>query len=79
MDAMCVFIHVRRALDPLLGVFTGVLAFQLRQNHPGTAPPDNERLSSLVGWKVGLWREQRRQREAESEKEVWATLGSSRQ
>jgi hypothetical protein len=63
-----------RALDPLLGVFTGVLAFQLRQNHPRTAPPDDERLTSLLSWKYEIWKEERRRREAASEAEVWATL-----
>ncbi|KIM30730.1 hypothetical protein M408DRAFT_327728 [Serendipita vermifera MAFF 305830] len=67
-----------RTLDPLLGVFTGVLAFQLRQNHPRTAPPDDERLTSLIGWKLDMWKEARRQREAEAEKEVWASLSNSK-
>ncbi|KAF8315350.1 hypothetical protein DL93DRAFT_2079083 [Clavulina sp. PMI_390] len=42
---------VPRTLDPLLGVFTGVLAFTLHERHPRTAPALGERLIDLVNWK----------------------------
>jgi len=67
-------ILLNSVLDPLLGVFTGVLAFHLRQTNPRTAPPDDERLTSLLSWKYDMWREERRRKEEASEAEVWATL-----
>jgi hypothetical protein len=63
-----------RVWDPLLGVFTGVLAFQLRQNNPQTAPPEGETLSELVKWKYTTWKEEKRKREVADERELWATL-----
>ena len=39
------------AVDPLLGVFTGVFAYYLYENNPRTAPPPQERLLELVRWK----------------------------
>ncbi|PVF94859.1 hypothetical protein CPB86DRAFT_876097 [Serendipita vermifera] len=63
-----------RVWDPLLGVFTGVLAFQLRQTNPETAPPERERLSELAKWKYARWKEEKRKREVADERELWATL-----
>lgn len=40
-----------RALDPFLGVFTGVLAFTLHERNPRTAPPPGETLAELLRWK----------------------------
>lgn len=60
-----------RFLDPLLGVFTGVLAFQLRQNDVRYAPPEEERLSSLVRWKYNQWREHRAKQSEINDDEVW--------
>lgn len=48
-----------RTLDPLLGIFTGALAFYLHENNPRKAPPPEERLSALVQWKLGKWRQER--------------------
>ncbi len=39
------------ALDPVLGVFTGVLAYHLYENNPRTAPPEGNRLFELIKWK----------------------------
>ena len=61
-------------IDPLLGVFTGVLAFQLRQNNPNTAPPEDERLDSLLKWKFAQWQEHKKRREMANDAELWATL-----
>jgi len=47
-----------RALDPLLGVFTGVVAFTLHQNNPRTAPGGGEKLSELLWWKWTLMRQE---------------------
>lgn len=41
-----------RGLDPLLGVFTGVLAYYLYETNPRTAPPPDQRLLPLVQWKL---------------------------
>lgn len=65
---------MHRFVDPLLGVFTGVLAFHLRQNDPKTAPPDDERLDSLLKWKYIQWKEKKRQREMAEDAELWASL-----
>ena len=43
-------------LDPLLGVFTGVLAFYLHENNPRTAPPSDQRLVELMRWKLAKWK-----------------------
>ncbi|THH04180.1 hypothetical protein EW145_g5714 [Phellinidium pouzarii] len=40
-----------RALDPVLGVFTGALAFYLHEANPRTAPPPGESLRELARWK----------------------------
>lgn len=63
-----------RALDPLLGIFTGVLAFQLRQSNPKTAPPEDERLDYLVKWKYAQWKEKKQQRETADDTELWEAL-----
>ncbi|BEI84303.1 hypothetical protein CcaverHIS002_0409070 [Cutaneotrichosporon cavernicola] len=41
-----------RTLDPLLGVFTGFLAYYLHETNPRTAPPPGHTLKDLVGWQV---------------------------
>ncbi|KAJ3568567.1 hypothetical protein NP233_g5634 [Leucocoprinus birnbaumii] len=40
-----------RYVDPLLGVFTGVLAYYLHETHPRTALPPDQRLTELIRWK----------------------------
>lgn len=53
---------LHRYIDPLLGVFTGVLAYYLHETHPRTALPPDQRLMELLQWK----REKtQRQREAQ--------------
>lgn len=51
-----------RGLDPLLGVFTGVLAYYLYESHPRNAVPPDERLSALIKWKYTKWHNEREQR-----------------
>ncbi|KAL5529777.1 hypothetical protein ACEPAG_5764 [Sanghuangporus baumii] len=48
-----------RSVDPLLGVFTGVLAFYLNQTNPRTAPPRGENLMDLIRWKREMSRASR--------------------
>lgn len=50
-------------LDPVLGVFTGVLAYYLYENNPRTAPPPDQKLESLVRWKMA-------KRQAEQQRSV---------
>ena len=50
-----------RALDPILGIFTGILAYQLHENNPRSAPAPGHTLRELVGWR---WSEQTRARQA---------------
>jgi Non-classical export protein 1 len=40
------------AADPLLGIFTGALAFYLYEINPRTAPEPEQRLENLVRWKI---------------------------
>ncbi|KAJ4487874.1 hypothetical protein J3R30DRAFT_3281256, partial [Lentinula aciculospora] len=51
-----------RGLDPVLGVFTGVLAYYLYETHPRTALPQKQRLLELVRWKWSRWQETRKMR-----------------
>ncbi|OCH92236.1 hypothetical protein OBBRIDRAFT_791470 [Obba rivulosa] len=51
-----------RGLDPLLGVFTGVLAYYLYESHPRNEVPPDERLTALIKWKYTKWRNEREQR-----------------
>ncbi|EPQ58030.1 hypothetical protein GLOTRDRAFT_36480 [Gloeophyllum trabeum ATCC 11539] len=51
-----------RALDPLLGVFTGLTAYYLYETHPRTAPPPGERLQELAKWKWSRWQQEREER-----------------
>lgn len=38
-------------MDPLLGVFTGCLAYYLYETNPRTALPPDQRLGALLQWK----------------------------
>lgn len=49
-----------RGLDPLLGVFTGFLAYYLHENHPRTALQPEEKLSELLRWKYNKYQQERR-------------------
>ncbi|KAF8327184.1 uncharacterized protein EI90DRAFT_3068208 [Cantharellus anzutake] len=51
-----------RGLDPLLGVFTGVLAYKMSESNPRTAPPPGDTLVRLVKWKLNSWKSDREQR-----------------
>lgn len=52
-----------RTLDPLLAVFTGLLAYHLHETNPRSAPPAGHTLRELVGWQWGAMRERRLARE----------------
>lgn len=56
-----------RGLDPLLGIFTGVFAYYLRENNPRTAPPDDEKLVVLARWKWTKQQQERREKWAAAE------------
>ncbi|KAI0831314.1 hypothetical protein BC628DRAFT_1415833 [Trametes gibbosa] len=51
-----------RTLDPILGVFTGVLAYYLYESHPRTAMPEDLRLASLLRRKYVKWQKEREQK-----------------
>lgn len=53
-----------RTLDPLLGLFTGLLAFHLHETNPRSAPPAGHTLRELIEWKWTTSREARAVREA---------------
>ncbi|KAI0689791.1 hypothetical protein BC835DRAFT_1241360, partial [Cytidiella melzeri] len=42
---------IYRAADPLLGVFTGVLAYHLYEINPRNGFTDRDRLLELIKWK----------------------------
>ncbi|KAF8518811.1 hypothetical protein BU17DRAFT_48322, partial [Hysterangium stoloniferum] len=52
------------ALDPILGVFTGVLAYYLSETNPRTAPRKEDTLYELLRWKQDKWRKERKERDA---------------
>ncbi|KAI0283007.1 hypothetical protein BGY98DRAFT_1058333 [Russula aff. rugulosa BPL654] len=54
-----------RALDPLLGIFTGALAFYLYEINPRTAPEPEQRLENLVRWKFDKYQASRAKRDSE--------------
>jgi hypothetical protein len=51
-----------RTLDPLLGVFTGFLAYYLHETNPRTAPPPGHSLRDLLGWQWDRTQQHRAQR-----------------
>ncbi|KAI8998630.1 hypothetical protein BD414DRAFT_475620 [Trametes punicea] len=51
-----------RTLDPVLGVFTGFLAYHLYESHPRTAMPEELKLKSLLKWKYTKWQKEREQK-----------------
>ncbi|KAL1947908.1 hypothetical protein VTO73DRAFT_13632 [Trametes versicolor] len=51
-----------RTLDPILGVFTGGLAYYLYESHPRTAMPEELKLKSLLRWKYTRWQKEREQK-----------------
>ncbi|KAF9053773.1 hypothetical protein BDZ89DRAFT_1125488 [Hymenopellis radicata] len=53
-----------RGLDPLLGIFTGLLAFRLHEHHPRTGLREEERLLPLLRWK---WAQKRKLKEGEND------------
>ncbi|KAF9454556.1 hypothetical protein P691DRAFT_770451 [Macrolepiota fuliginosa MF-IS2] len=53
---------LHRYLDPLLGVFTGILAYHLHETHPRTAPLPDQRLTELVRWKWDKYQRERREK-----------------
>jgi Non-classical export protein 1 len=67
--AVSILLHTRprpnfccSVFDPILGVFTGVLAYYLYENHPRTNLPPDQRLTSLIMWKRSEWMREREQR-----------------
>jgi hypothetical protein len=51
-------------LDPILGIFTGVLAYYLYETNPRTAPIAEEKLDSLVRWKIEKYKTSRAKRDS---------------
>lgn len=63
-----------RTLDPLLGVFTGLLAYQLHETNPRSAPPPGHTLRELISWKWRDHRERRALRETSEGDEAWESV-----
>jgi len=51
--------RLNSGLDPILGIFTGVLAFYLHETHPRTARPENDRLMHLLRWKYEKYQQRK--------------------
>ncbi|KZV69481.1 hypothetical protein PENSPDRAFT_686343 [Peniophora sp. CONT] len=60
-----------KTLDPVLGVFTGLLAYYLHETNPRTAPPPDQTLNSLVGWRMEKRRQDQLKRDQEAETGDW--------
>jgi len=54
-----------RTLDPLLGFFTGVFAYYLYETNPRTTPAPEQKLDTLVRWKIKKYQANRAQRDSE--------------
>ncbi|KAN0123764.1 hypothetical protein V8E52_002254 [Russula decolorans] len=54
-----------RAFDPLLGIFTGALAFYLYEINPRTAPVPEQKLENLVRWKIEKYQASHAKRDSE--------------
>lgn len=65
-----------RALDPLMGIFTGALAFYLYEINPRTAPEPEQKLENLVRWKIEKYQASRAKRDSEgaSSDAEWSKL-----
>ncbi|WWC72886.1 uncharacterized protein I206_106850 [Kwoniella pini CBS 10737] len=58
-----------RTLDPILGIFTGLLAFHLNETNPRSAPAPGHTLSELIAWKWNENKEMRYARDQEDDNE----------
>ncbi|WWC91021.1 uncharacterized protein L201_005961 [Kwoniella dendrophila CBS 6074] len=56
-----------RTLDPILGIFTGLLAFHLNETNPRSAPIPGHTLRELIAWKWNENKELRQIRDREDE------------
>lgn len=63
-----------RGIDPLLGIFTGCLAYCLYETNPRTSLPADQRLAALVQWKWAKWQLERNNKLAALESEAEATF-----
>ncbi|GHJ84583.1 hypothetical protein NliqN6_0985 [Naganishia liquefaciens] len=52
-----------RYMDPMLGVFTGILAYHLHESNPRSRPEPGHRLNELVAWQWNQSKEARRAKE----------------
>ncbi|KAI0054151.1 hypothetical protein FA95DRAFT_1530199 [Auriscalpium vulgare] len=64
-----------RTLDPLLGLFTGVLAYYLSETNPRTALEPEQRLVPLIQWKLDKSRRLRDEKDSQEAGSVeWKAL-----
>jgi hypothetical protein len=57
----------------VLGIFTGIFAYYLYETNPRTARPPDERLMTLVQWKLAKWKRQRGEKLDALEREAEAS------
>jgi len=65
-----------RALDPVLGIFTGIFAYYLYETNPRTAFLPGEKLPDLLRWKLSKWRQQRDQKLRAAEAVEWKEIAA---
>ena len=61
-------------MDPVLGIFTGALAYYLYETNPRTAPPPEQSLDKLVRWKIEKYRSTRAERDSVETDVDWSKL-----
>ncbi len=77
IPAMARIYLLSRTIDPLLGIFTGLLAYHLHETNPRSALASGHTLQELVRWQ---WAEMRRSRsmrdavEADGVEEEWERM-----
>ena len=52
-----------RTMDPILGVFTGVLAYHLSEGNPRSNIPVGHTLRELIPWQLDQWKMERKAKE----------------
>ena len=65
LGSSVLFDTIYRGLDPLLGVFTGIVAYYLYENNPRTAVPPDQKLDVLLRWKFDKMKAERSTKQSE--------------
>ena len=63
LSAMPKVYLLSRTLDPILGVFTGLLAYHLSETNPRSNIQPGHTLRDLIPWQLDQWKAERRAKE----------------